>query len=83
MYHLDTIAEDNANREWFSEKCCKAVLKKWMESNADPTWDMLQNAINWLPKSKKYCYIHIMYHTYVKTITHIYNYLEIINLKIH
>ena len=53
MYHLDTIAEDNANRERFSEKCCKAVLKKWMESNADPTWDMLQNAINWLPKSKK------------------------------
>ena len=63
MYHLDTIAEDNANRERFSEKCCKAVLKKWMESNPDPTWDMLQNAINCLPKSKKYIYVWIMCHT--------------------
>ena len=48
IYHLDAIEEDNANRQSFTQQCCKAMLRKWMESTPDPTWNILQKAIDCL-----------------------------------
>ena len=45
-HNLDTIAADHPSQ---SEKCCKAMLQKWMEITPDPTWDKLQTSIFHLP----------------------------------
>ena len=47
--YLDTIAVDNVHHPSYSQKCCKAVLQKWMEITPEPTWNILQNAIDRLP----------------------------------
>ena len=50
-HHLNTIAVDNINHPSYSEQCCKAVLRKWMEITPNPTWRMLQMAVNCLSDS--------------------------------
>jgi len=41
-FHIDIIAEDHQNRV---EKCCAAMLKKWLEMGTSPTWGTLDDTI--------------------------------------
>ena len=50
-HHLNTIATNNTNHPFYSEQCCKAMLQKWMEITPDPTWSILQMAIDCLSDS--------------------------------
>ena len=50
-HHLETIAVDNIHHPSYSEQCCKAVLRKWMQITVNATWDMLYSAIDHLPHS--------------------------------
>ena len=49
VHNLDVIAIDHVNHPSYSEECCKAMLKKWMQVNFKPTWDELYQAIDGLP----------------------------------
>ena len=53
VYHLNTIAVDNANHPSHSERCCKAMLQKWMEITPKPTSTILQKAIDHLSLSRE------------------------------
>ena len=50
VHHLDTIAANYQHHPSYSQQCCIAMLRKWMDTNPDATWNMLQKAINNLPK---------------------------------
>ena len=43
---LDIIAVNHTNHPSYSEQCCKAVLKKWMETTPNHTWTVLQKAVD-------------------------------------
>ena len=43
---LDCISKDNANNPDRTKDCCRAVLKKWLESKFSPTWGELEDAVN-------------------------------------
>ena len=47
--HLDTIEIDNFRHPSHSKQCCKDILHKWMEVTPNPTWNILQKAIDGLP----------------------------------
>ena len=48
VHQLDCIAVNHTNHPQYSEQCCKAVLLKWMETTPNPTWTVLQKAIDGL-----------------------------------
>ena len=50
-HHLNTIAVNNTNHPFYSEQCCKVMLRKWMEITPDATWSILQLAIGCLSDS--------------------------------
>jgi len=52
--YLDIIAADHVNDRSYSQQCCKAMLKKWMEINPKPTWYILQKAIDCLHSLSHY-----------------------------
>ena len=46
VHHLDAIAVNNAHHPSYSQQCCTAVIQKWMEITPNPTWTVLQKAID-------------------------------------
>ena len=46
IHRLDIIAVNYINHPSYSEQCCKAVLQKWMEITPNPTWNIIQKAID-------------------------------------
>ena len=53
-HYLNAIAQDNLYHPLCNERCCKSVLKKWMEITPDATWNSLQMAIDFLSDSSYY-----------------------------
>ena len=49
LYYLEAIEVDYVHYKSYSERCCKAMLQKWMQMTPKPTWNKLKKAINDLP----------------------------------
>lgn len=49
-YHLNTIEANNVHYSSHCEKCCQDMFRKWIQSTVSPSWDILQNAIDSLPR---------------------------------
>ena len=50
IHHLDIIAVDHHNHPKYSETCCQAMFQRWLQSTIKPSWDVLQKAIDNLPR---------------------------------
>ena len=48
-YSLDAIAVNKMHHPSYSEQCCLAMLEKWIEITPNATWNILQQAIGFLP----------------------------------